>query len=69
MPKDNGTGTSMRWGINGDHMAERLVGSPPGLSLAGSIQGRRDAAWKCCHLMAMALLLMTMVQIKTGGSE
>jgi hypothetical protein len=69
MPKDNGTRTSLQSGGDGDGTAERLVGSPPGLLLADIIQGRRDAAWKRCHLAAMLMLTTTMMQMKMGGSR
>ena len=61
MPKDDGTGTSLRSGGNGDGMAERLVGSPSGPLLADIIRGRRDAAWKHCHLAAMSMPTTTTV--------
>ncbi len=69
MPKNNGTGTSSQSGGNGDGTAERLIGSPPGPSLADIIGGRRDAAQKCCHLAAMLMPPTTTVQMKTGGSK
>ncbi len=69
MPQDDGTGTSLRSSGDGDGTAERLVGSPPGLSLADIIHGRRDAARKRCRLAAMSTPPTTTVQMKTGGSE
>jgi hypothetical protein len=38
-PKDNGTGTLLQSDSNGDGTVERLVGSPPGPSLAFSFAG------------------------------
>jgi hypothetical protein len=69
MPKDDGNGTSLRSGGDGDGTAERLVGSLSCPLLADIIRGRRDAAWKRCFLAAMLTPTRTTVRMKTGGSE
>ncbi len=69
MPKDDGNGTSLQSGGNGDDTAERLVGSLPCPSLADIIRGRRDAARKRCFLAAMSTPTRTTVRMKMGGSE
>jgi hypothetical protein len=66
-PKDDGTGTLLQSGGNGDGTAEFLVGSPPCLLLADIIRLRREAAQKCCRLAAMSIT--TTVQMTTGGSK
>jgi hypothetical protein len=40
-----------------------LLALLPGPLLADIIHGRRDAAWKCCHLAAMLLMTTTMMQM------
>ncbi len=71
MPKDDRTGTWLCSGGNSNGTAERLVGSPPGPSLADIIRGRRDAARKRCRLAAMSTTMMTTMTVRmtTGGSK
>ncbi len=69
MPKDEGSGTLLQSGRDGDGTAECLVAPPPGPLLADIIRGRRDAAWKCCHLSAMSLSMMMTVKKMTGSSK
>jgi hypothetical protein len=71
MPKDDGTGTLLRLDGDSDGITEHLGGSPPRLWLANIICGRKDVAWKRCHLAAMLTTTTTSMTVRMtmGGSK